>query len=334
MSLYRPATSIIGIAILSLFLTSGSASAQIVTDVTGEIDLMLEPFFETGWLWDDEVGDYVFSPLENQHARYAVGTTELHVEFDGGGYYSTGGLNQIDYIYSNPTPAISTWDLHAYTEIPDDDVGSGGYAYLEVDFTTSAPFRYRFEANADRYGYYYEVSFNNNYAYAHAFRGIWEGTFPLLHEHGNPLPTKFGTHVDQGILPAGTYTFWISTSAIKYRTYGYISEGTASLTIQLLGDANLDGFVGMADLGAVLDGWNQSTESLIGDFDQDNFIGIKDLNEVLMNWNTDLRQPAEPALVPEPNYFMGVGLTLILWLGTCRPLPQSHRRVSYRDALA
>jgi PEP-CTERM motif len=80
----------------------------------------------------------------------------------------------------------------------------------------------------------------------------------------------------------------------------------------LIGDLNLDGFVGIADLNLVLGNWNQNVAAdvwLLGDPTGDGFVGIGDLNVVLGNWNAGTPPPAEAlALVPEPGT---LGLLLI-----------------------
>ena len=72
----------------------------------------------------------------------------------------------------------------------------------------------------------------------------------------------------------------------------------------LIGDLDLDGFVGITDLNVVLGNWNQNVPAdvwLRGDPTGDGFVGIEDLNIVLGNWNAGTPPPAEAlALVPEP----------------------------------
>jgi len=72
--------------------------------------------------------------------------------------------------------------------------------------------------------------------------------------------------------------------------------------IELAGDFNGDGFVGIDDLNIVLGNWNLSVANgaqSLGDHSGDGFVGIDDLNLVLANWNTGTPLPPS-ANVPEP----------------------------------
>ncbi len=62
---------------------------------------------------------------------------------------------------------------------------------------------------------------------------------------------------------------------------------TTELSVQLAGDLDGDGFVGIADLNIVLGDWNQTVPPAdpAADPSGDNFVGIEDLNAVLGNWN-------------------------------------------------
>jgi hypothetical protein len=97
------------------------------------------------------------------------------------------------------------------------------------------------------------------------------------------------------------------------------STGLFMASTWLPGDLNGDGFVGIADLNAVLSNWNQNVtpgDQLLGDANGDGFVGIADLNEVLGNWNTGT-PPApvdDTAVIPEP-----AGLGMLIGLGVlCR----------------
>lgn len=91
--------------------------------------------------------------------------------------------------------------------------------------------------------------------------------------------------------------------------------------IELLGDFDGDGFVGIADLNLVLGAWNQAVPSGSvgqGDASGDGFVGIEDLNIVLGNWNAGA-PPVSGSTIPEP--------TAIL-LMSCTGLALLMRRVS------
>lgn len=300
---------------------------QVVTEVTGTIDLIQEPFHSYVPVWSDEDGGWIQIPSEPQHAVYPVGMSAISVSFDGDGYYSTGGLSQIEYNYASDTPGEARFDIFSFAESFDEDEGGGGEAYISFDFTTAAPVRFHFMADTTRDNYSYMVSLNDRYAYASNFRGTLDGTFPPIYEYGNPLPTNWGTYIDEGVLPAGTYQVWIKAHATKYQTYGYQSEGTASLTLQLLGDTNLDGVVGLEDLNTVLANWNATVPpdgSLTADLDGDGFVGITDLNAVLAGWDNDVRPASQTVTIPEP-----VTATLLLALS---PVLLGRTRMSYLPA--
>lgn len=289
------------IAALCCAATATTAHAQIVGDVTGEIDLRLNPFFDTF----PGTGEPTVSQIE----IVPVGFAGVTASIDGTGYYSAGGLSEIRYGYESGSAGAARFDIQAIAESLGAGDANDGSATIAFDFTVTAPIRYRFEADAIGTPLRYEVSLNNQYAYASydAGTGLFEGTFPFLYFNGNPLPTDWDIYVDQGVLPAGTYHLWVSALSSIYRSSsdpGLASEGTASLTIQLLGDADLDGVVGLGDLNAVLNGWNLSGapgEAGLGDLNGDGFVGIDDLNEVLGNWGADVRPPAEVVTtIPEP----------------------------------
>jgi hypothetical protein len=103
------------------------------------------------------------------------------------------------------------------------------------------------------------------------------------------------------------------------------SSGLFVIATLLPGDLNGDGFVGIADLNAVLFNWNQNVtpgNQLLGDANGDGFVGIADLNEVLGNWNTGT-PPApvdDTAVIPEP-----AGLGMLIGLGVlCRGRNSLH----------
>ncbi len=94
----------------------------------------------------------------------------------------------------------------------------------------------------------------------------------------------------------------------------------------IVGDLDVDGFVGITDLNLVLGSWNQNVTaaSLQGDPTGDGFVGIEDLNLVLGNWNTGTPPGVLSGLsatVPEP----AAGVVLLC---LSAPLIGARRRVS------
>jgi hypothetical protein len=88
-----------------------------------------------------------------------------------------------------------------------------------------------------------------------------------------------------------------------------------TLSLMLAGDLDGDGFVGIADLNAVLQGWNQSVDPWdlsLGDVTGDGFVGIADLTVVLGNWNA-ATPPVVTTQIPEPTtmvlLLVGLGLS-------------------------
>ncbi len=73
-----------------------------------------------------------------------------------------------------------------------------------------------------------------------------------------------------------------------------------TLGVAIVGDLDLDGFVGITDLNIVLGAWNQNVPpgNPAADPSGDGFVGIEDLNIVLGNWNAGT--PPAGSAVPEP----------------------------------
>jgi rhamnogalacturonan endolyase len=96
---------------------------------------------------------------------------------------------------------------------------------------------------------------------------------------------------------------------------------TAAAQLDLTGDLNGDGFVGIEDLNLVLGHWNQVVTAghpLWGDPSGDGFVGIEDLNYVLGNWNSETPPSADSlANVPEPHSLLTLG-TVMLFGGLSR----------------
>jgi hypothetical protein len=74
--------------------------------------------------------------------------------------------------------------------------------------------------------------------------------------------------------------------------------------INLPGDLDADGFVGISDLNIVLGNWHATVAAgnpLLGDPSGDGFVGIVDLGIILSNWNAGIPSGAPGVnLVPEP----------------------------------
>jgi hypothetical protein len=295
------------------------AAAQIVGDVTGEIDLRLYPFFDTKPVWSEQEGKNIWVPDEGEHEVFPVGLSDVSVSIDGSGSYSSKGLSAFDYGYTRVGKSEALFNFHAFADSLDAGDGAGGKAALDMQITFDYPVYYRFEADVIDAPVLYRVSFNGQEAEAwYSAMGIYGGSFPPTYHYDNPMPDGWDTYVDEGTLPAGTYQLSVAAYASLHRYgIGIGSEGTASLRIQLLGDANLNGRVGVEDLNMVLNHWGMTlpqSAASPGDLDGDGLVGIGDLNMVLAGWNADVRSPGQPVVpVPEPTtgwVLVVVGLAL------------------------
>ncbi len=294
----------VAISLITSYLFISITSAQIVSDVTGQIDLMLDPFFDIGPLPTGNGDEWDMLPLETQHQYTSVGMMDVNASFDGDGYYSADGLNFIDYTYESKKPSTARFDIHAFADTEDAGDGGGGYANINMQITFSQPVQYRFEADVIGVPCLYEVSFNGRSASArYSAMGIYGGSFPPVYHYDNPLPDGWDTYIDEGVLPAGTYELTVTAHSTLHRYgIGLDSEGSASLSIQLLGDANLNGHVGLEDLNAVLNHWqwtSQHDRKLQGDLNNDGYVGLADLDAVLTGWGSNVRKPSH-MVVPEP----------------------------------
>ncbi len=90
-------------------------------------------------------------------------------------------------------------------------------------------------------------------------------------------------------------------------------EGSDSIRIVPLGDANGDGFVDDTDLSLVLANWNNGTEWSQGNFDGDDSIGNTDLSLLLANWHAS-SAPMAGEVIPEPTtlLLLSLGVTALL----------------------
>jgi len=281
-----------------------SVSGQIVTSATGAINLELSAFFDGH---------------PDQIEVVPIGLNDANPSIDGSGYYSASGLSEVEYNVLTAGPGQMWFNVVTTSDTEDGEIGGGGTAGMDVSLFVQAPFYYRFEADVIRCFASYQTSFNDLLATA-----SWDvrdaeaqGTFPIIYEVDPPdysWPIGWDTHVDEGFLPAGVYTLSTKAWAGFYRTYGSLTVGDVRLLIQLQGDTDSDGFVGIDDLNVVLGNWNDHVPAgmtIFGDIDNDGFVGIDDLNKVLGNWNADVQPPA--AVVPEPSCIVMLLCGLMAW---------------------
>jgi hypothetical protein len=138
---------------------------------------------------------------------------------------------------------------------------------------------------------------------------LGDGFVPQI---GDAFPIASAASVD-GLFDA------LDLPAVTPGTMWTIDYGTTSVTLSLVlaGDLDGDGFVGISDLNAVLQGWNESVDPwdrASGDVTGDGFVGIADLNLVLGNWNASAPPAADTSNnVPAPTALwvttlMGAGM--------------------------
>jgi len=113
--------------------------------------------------------------------------------------------------------------------------------------------------------------------------------------------------------PDGTLTIDVVASEAGASRFGYLSllEIKAQV-VNLPGDLDGDGFVGLSDLDLVLLNWNLDIQSADprADPSNDGFVGLDDLDIVLVNWNTGTA-PQALANIPEPAGLMWGGVVFL-----------------------
>lgn len=125
-----------------------------------------------------------------------------------------------------------------------------------------------------------------------------------------------------GIAPSDSYILLFNNGVAEEDMPTVIDNFGSILAPGLLGDLNLDGFVGQDDLNIILGLWGQHVSAeTVGDINDDNFIGQDDLNVVLSEWGQGTLPTMTLALrsqaVPEVSSFAltsAIGLVgLCLW---------------------
>ena len=110
-----------------------------------------------------------------------------------------------------------------------------------------------------------------------------------------------GEHVSYEFTADSTGTMYVGVTADGV-TGDYLLS-LSEVELQIEGDLNGDGFVGVDDLNIVLTAWNQSVTSgdwAAGDPSDDGFVGVDDLNLVLVNWNNGTPPATEPIATSTP----------------------------------
>ncbi len=142
-------------------------------------------------------------------------------------------------------------------------------------------------------------------------------TFIVTHWFRFELPGNAASHLvefDTYDPSFGAYTPSISdplsTDDLEYghTSVFAIAIDTRAEVLNLPGDLDNDGFVGINDLNLVLVNWNLNAPpgDAAADPSGDEFVGIDDLNVVLGNWNTGT--PPRAAAIPEPGTLVMLSL--------------------------
>ncbi len=141
---------------------------------------------------------------------------------------------------------------------------------------------------------------------------------------GGENPADFDV-TDDGLVNRSDLDAWLAEAA-TFNGYG---------EPYLVGDANLDGTAGVADLNAMALNWQQNKNTWQeGDFSADGQVNVADLNGLALNWQqsisaaerTAAESPAAGSAVPEPT---SLALLLSALLG--RFLCRNRHRVSVSD---
>ena len=111
-----------------------------------------------------------------------------------------------------------------------------------------------------------------NFYFTNALPGVYGIEFRLLSSNVN-------------IAPSDSYLLLFDNGIQEEDMPSVIDNFETVLNPALLGDLNLDGFVGQDDLNIILGLWGQHVSTTtVGDINDDGFIGQDDLNTVLSEW--------------------------------------------------
>ncbi len=200
-------------------------------------------------------------------------TSDFFVGFD-----AQIGLASTDPLWDHDSPVVGA----EYNLVPPDDSDSGT---LELSFSESVGFSSSSAIDDFTGPGIYSVNLTG-------FTQTYGGT---IYGHNGSFSGGM-SGIYSGFLFV-RYLFEVDPNA------SYINPATGDV---YNGDANLDGFVGLDDLDAVLNNWNLdgSVEGRTigyneGDLDGDNFVGLDDMDIVLNNWGAGT-PPAASTSIPEP----------------------------------
>ena len=286
-----------------LLLLPAFAQAQLISSGTGQIELAQYSFFGTN---------------PDQTMNVPVGLADVDATLNASGY-DVNGISHLEYNYLDSSPGQTWLSVFATCETEDEPAGGGGKAELDLNIYVQAPFYYRLDANPyDPYGSV-SVSFNGTSASAYYdfANGFPDGTFPFIYYDysGTYLPVDWDNYVDEGFLPAGVYNMTAKAGATLYRGFAQESQLLVSLLIQMQGDCDLDGYVGLDDLDSVLANWGNHVPTGVvqfGDLNRDGQVGLDDLDQVLMNWNANVQPPG--MAIPEPATGLVLGMISLMAL--------------------
>ena len=215
---------------------------------------------------------------------YEPGFIEVAVESDGGGAKPDGYLDETFYLIRPGN----------YSQINDPRV-----APTDITITTNPDFSLNysvpFEDDTNLPGYFDVMPDGDLFDLADA-----------VDLNGDPVALNSIAYVRLRSLSDSAFPFG-----------SYIAPDVDYLEVlEIEGDWDGDGFVGLDDLDLILNGWNQVVPSgslAHGDGDGDGYVGLDDLDLVLNNWNIGTEPEAdaipEPASVLTLFAAMGVGIS-------------------------
>ncbi len=141
--------------------------------------------------------------------------------------------------------------------------------------------------------------------------GVWEFNVPA--DGGYQIIGKLTggdwESIDSMLLPEGYYQLFLP----GYVTVEALVDHRPGLNLQ--GDLNADGFVGLDDLDIILINWNMTIPpgNPLADTTKDAYVGLQDLDSVLNNWNIGTTTSAN-SNIPEPTSCVYVGFLAFQFL--------------------
>lgn len=208
-------------AILVSLTLAPSASAALITEASGEVNLRIDAIF-------GEEGIAETFPVafpESQTRRLTEGEIVDGLE-------TIQGLSEVSYQFQN-TEAGAVLNASAVSDNTDGAGSDFGTASLLFEFVTIRPARFTFTARVEDIPSEFIASLDDIDATASVdLFSEFSGTFPINRGAGGS-PIGFGTFTESGVLAPGTHTFAVTALGGVGRT-GTIFETAGSATLELI----------------------------------------------------------------------------------------------------